>query len=136
MSVREITDLADVRPGDEVDMTATDEGGDAVRVIGKAWRSAFGGLEVGRYVLRYSSKGIGQYVTSWKATREVPDLPTENGTVIIDVKLTGGAAPYALLDDGEWFTPNVVDNRHWHDAAEVQSWTPAKVVADGEPVSK
>lgn len=69
-----------------------------------------------------------------RATREVPALPTEPGSVIHIIRLID-AEPFdepraaALLGDASWVTLTPDGNSHtWLIPEQIAEWTPAKVV--------
>lgn len=137
MTTIEITRVEDVRAGDVV--TFADSAGGTY--VGPARRAA---LDPTAEQLYFGPAGSGWPVmhryslwTFVRATREVPDLPTKPGSVIVNVTAPGpgfkGVAeyPYGVLKcEGLWrlFT---ADGRFGDRGAnEIGAWTPARIVPE------
>ena len=68
--------------------------------------------------------------------RPAPSLPTEPGSAIVDATIRGVEGCTAMLDpDGDWCTPGDANGFRYHRPEHVTAWTPARLVADGEPVT-
>ena len=72
---------------------------------------------------------------SWtfvSATREVPDLPTEPGSVIVNATIRGVEGQTAILDpDGDWYTTACVADYWYHVPEDITAWEPARIVPEG-----
>lgn len=123
MSTVEITRVEDVRAGDVV--TVADKYGGTY--TGPTRRSGTLGAVFGP---------LGWAVDhhSWifvRATRDLLDLPTEPGSVIVNATIRGVEGQTAILDtSGAWFTPGGVDG-WWHAPEHITAWTPARIVPEG-----
>ena len=154
MSVVEITRVEDVRAGDTVEVVDP-HGGRYVgpaRTVGAGDGLAFGpGGDGEQWMLRWASRpgssaGTGQAVNArfWtlvRATREVPDLPTEPGSVILDVGVarSGLSTQYRIgvcRGENTWDLYRVGGVLRSVSPEEITAWTPAKIVADVEQESR
>ena len=90
MTTITITNLADLRAGDIA--TLSYEGHE---FSGEVWAGAGGELFLGITIVHYNVGDPLPYLTLISATREVPDLPTEPGSVIANV-VTESAERYDL----------------------------------------
>ena len=125
MSVIEIKDCDDLRVGDIA--TFTYQGHE---FTGPLWTEGDRSLYVGAALVRYDHGYPYDFV---RATREVPDLPTEPGAVILVSECRGERADVPVLavlaTDGDWRTfGRMFGGYGWHVAAHITAWTPAKVV--------
>ncbi|ROR94034.1 hypothetical protein EDD28_3464 [Salana multivorans] len=69
--------------------------------------------------------------------RPAPTLPTEPGSMIVDATIRGIEGRTAILNDcGIWNTPRNVRGHRSHSPEHITAWTPARIVADGEPVTR
>ena len=127
MSTIEITRVEDLREGDMVTLSW-----DGHEFTGPAWPDGDIGLSVG---LSSVAGGSCHFV---RATREVPDLPTSRGAVIRDVVVAGVSKCYqiGICRRGGWDIYRDGDVLRSVGGEEIVAWTPAKVVADGEQVSR
>src|SRR5690606_3686021 len=69
-----------------------------------------------------------------RATREVPDLPelpTEPGSVIVNATIRGVEGQTAILyPEGDWFTTECVEGYYHHDPEHITAWEPGRIVPD------
>lgn len=126
MTTRTITDPADWRAGD----TATIEY-EGHAATGEVWENGPGSLLVGTTTIRFPDGRTPATVTT-TVTREVPDLPTETGSVIFVTEVRGvreDIPVVAALDtDGDWVTARRFGGHQWHNPEHITDWAPAKVV--------
>ena len=131
MSTVEITRVEDVRAGDVVTITRN-----GTTVVGK-----IRDVEHGDYthldIAALSSRlivGDDYWWTFVSATREVPDLPdlpTEPGSVIVNATIRGVEGLTAILDpEGDWFTTERIDGHYYHDPEDITAWEPARIVSE------
>lgn len=125
MSTIEITRVEDVRAGDMA--TLAYEGH---AFTGRVWEDD-GGPRVGGSYLS------SPYVTLLGATREVPDLPTEPGSVIVNATIRGTEGVTAFLsasawepDVYRWISGDRIEGTREHDRANITAWTPARIVPE------
>ena len=86
---------------------------------------------------------IGPWYTSGRASvvvhlldRPAPSLPTEPGSMIVDATIRDVEGCTATRDgEGRWVTTDPVDGYRYHRPEYITAWTPARLVADGEPVT-
>lgn len=130
MSVIEITDREDLRVGDVATFAF-----DGNEFTGPLWTEGTGTLFIGPALVRYG--GDSDYwsdCTFVRATREVPDLPTEPGSAVLVTECRGERADKPVVawwDDVEtyWITPTRrFGGMTTHDSPDITEWTPAKVV--------
>ena len=123
-----ITDIADLRVGDIATLSY-----DGHEFTGEVWVSPYGELIVGATCARFNSGRPSHVATFVSATREVPDLPTELGSVIANVVLVGGYHyDWAMLtdpkdDSGQSWIACTADVYAWVRADLITSWTPCTV---------
>lgn len=68
--------------------------------------------------------------------RPAPSLPTEPGSVIVDATIRGVEGCTAICEGEDiWTTVDYVEGYLFHDPRDITAWTPARIVADGEPVT-
>ena len=95
MATITITDIADLRAGDVATCSYKDH-----KFTGEVWAGAHGELFLGPVVVRHYNGDPSPYLTRISATREVPDLPTELGSVIANVVRKNGLRyDWAMLAD-------------------------------------
>lgn len=128
MSVIEIKDQDGLRVGDVATFAYAGH-----EFTGRLWTEGGKTLYVGDALVRYTSGNSGPYEFV-RATREVPDLPTEPGSLIHIVRLTD-AEPFdkplaaLLMNNGQWVTLAPIGKHHtWLISEQIAEWTPAKVV--------
>ena len=133
-----ITDLADVRDGDTV--TVEFAGG---TFVGPAYTSGLGDMSAGGWRIRKRDGDPGEATTFVSATREVPDLPTELGSVIliheIDSRPIEPPIPAirADLSDRSWVVPGMDMGRAWwYAAGRITRWETCVVTPSGEVVGR
>lgn len=125
----EITNRDDLRVGDVA--TFTHHGHE---FTGPLWEREEGTLFLGPEGVRYGHKSRwSEYFTFVRATREVPPLPTEPGSVILVTECRGVRVDEPVLAvrdiEGEWTTPTGrLAGYRWHLPEHITEWTPAKVV--------
>ena len=85
MATITITDIADLRAGDIATFSFNDH-----EFTGKAWEGEDGGLLVGSTIVRYFDGNPSPYVSLISATRTLPALPIELGSVIANVVTRDG----------------------------------------------
>lgn len=126
MTTITITDIADLRAGDVA--TCSYEGH---KFTGELWENAYGELFVGAAFVRYADGSPSPTISLVSATREVPDLPTEPGSVIANVVTRdGGHYDWAMLvDPGEAAFWAATDDQSyaWLRSGRIVSWTPCTV---------
>lgn len=128
MSVIEIKDRDDLRVGDTATFTYRGH-----EFTGPLWSSGPGHLGLGITSLR---AGGGSWYAAFdfvRATREMPPLPTEPGSVIYVTECRGERADEPVIavraGDGEWVTPaEFFAGCLWHRPDHFTEWAPAKVV--------
>lgn len=135
MSVIEITNRDDLRVGDTATFTY-----DGHEFTGVVWEREEGTLFIGAEAVRYEHRATGElrwseFLDFVRAVREVPDLPTEPGSVIyvarlIDAEPYTDPSPMLLMANGQWVTtnPGARGEHMWLIAEQIAEWTPAKVV--------
>ena len=115
-----ITDIADLRAGDIA--TCSCEGHE---FTGEVWAGEYGGLFVGGSLVRYFDGRPNPAVSLVSATREVPDLPNELGSVIANVVTKDGdrydRAMLANPGVCPWVATNE-DGWDWLRMDEIVSW--------------
>ena len=129
-----ITDLADVQDGDMV--TVEIEGR---QYTGPAYAGGGGILLWGEYLLRYASgePGIIAFVS---ATREVPALPTEPGSMILVHEALGETCdpPVVAVHDGDsvdpWKASRQVGAFFWLGDKDITRWQECDVTPRGEVI--
>ena len=124
----EITNRDDLRVGDIA--TFTYQGHE---VTGPLWTEGDRSLYVGAALFRFSDGCWFDQYELVRATREVPDLPAEPGSVILVSECRGERLDPPVLavcdGDGEWLTlARAIDGSRWHLPAHITAWTPAKVI--------
>lgn len=135
MSVIEIKDRDDLRVGDVATFAVEDDDGVMHAFSGEAWSYSKGGISVGANYVRYRNGVWAPGFHFVRATRVVPDLPTEPGSVIYVSRLIN-AEPYTdprpmlLMANGQWVTtnPGARGEHLWLIDKQIAEWTPAKVV--------
>lgn len=76
-------------------------------------------------------------VTVELVDRPALSLPTHEGAAIVDATIRGVEGCTATRDGkGRWVTADLVAGFCYHRPEHVTAWTPAQVVADGEPVTR
>lgn len=127
MSTVEITRAEDVREGDRVTLTRNGTAvSGTVRSVthGDATHIDIATLPCVLIV------GDG-YWTLVSASREVPDLPTEEGSVIVKATIRGVEGRTAILDDdGYWVTTTLVGGYRFHEPKVITSWEPGRIVPE------
>lgn len=123
----EVEDPTDVREGDLIEATF-----DGHPFGGVVWRTKGGGLAVGSSIVEYDDGRLSLKINITRIQRpkpELPSLPSEPGSVIVDVELWHGKEnhPLAVLSErGDWYLPSA---DYMHAAPrEITSWSPATVV--------
>ena len=129
MSVIEIKDREDLRVGDIATFAY-----DGHELTGPLWTEGGGSLYIGAALFRFSDGRWFDPYEFVRATREVPDLPTEMGAVILVSECRGERADKPVVawwDDVEtdWITPtHRFGGMTTHDSPDITEWTPAKVI--------
>ena len=134
-----ITDLADVRDGDTV--TVEFAGG---TFVGPAYTSGLGDMSAGGWRIRKRDGAPGEATTFVSATREVPGLPTDPGSVILVHEINGepvGSPTLAILadpgSDREWMALRPRSCYYtWHSAGALTTWETCVVTPSGEVASR
>src|SRR5690606_35438483 len=124
-----ITRVEDIRPGDHVTLTCNDTTvSGTVRDVthGDATHIDIANLPCVLIV------GSGYWWTLVSASRVVPDLPTEPGSVIANATIRGEAGHAAFLDDyGDWRSLRPVgDGFCLHSPKDITAWEPGRIVPD------
>lgn len=126
----EITRVEDVRAGDRVTLTRN-----GTTVSGTVRDVTHGDTNHCFYIASLQDiliVGDGGW-TLVNATREVPGLPTEPGSVIVNATIRGEAGHTAILNtNGDWFTTTHVEGYWCHTPEHVTEWEPARVVHEGD----
>ena len=128
MTTITITDINQLRAGDVA--TLSYEGHE---FTGEVRKDDFGTLWVGPVVVRHYNGDPSSSCTLVSATREVPDLPTQLGSVIANVVTRDGAEyDWAMLADpgddaGVSWVVASSDGYDWVRHARIISWTPCTV---------
>ena len=128
MTTITITDIADLRVGDIATLRYKGH-----EFTGEVWAGAHGELFLGLTIVHYSVGYPSPSLTLISATREVPDLPTQLGSVIANVVLVGGYYyDWAMLtdpkdDSGQSWIACTADVYAWVRADLITSWTPCTV---------
>jgi len=129
MSTIEITDVSQVREGDVVTLAYRGHS-----FTGEAWNDPDNeGLNVGADAIKWYGRLDRPHAVFIRATREVPDLPTEPGSVIVNATIKGVSGLTAILDqDGLRRTWLVVGHpiSQFASAEDIAAWTPARIVAE------
>ena len=127
MTTITITNINQLRAGDIA--TLSYEGHE---FTGEVWTGAYGELRVGATFIRFADGRSNSDTHLVSATREVPDLPTELGSVIANVDTLFGHYDWAMLAglaNGmalSWIVSSA--NRYrWVRPEEITSWTPCTV---------
>ena len=143
MSTIEITRVEDVREGDTV--TMRDKfGGEYVGPVRRIDAVVTPGTVLGfgpegSVTLAHSrdSYFLGWRLASYRwtfirATREVPDLPTEPGSVITNATIRGTEGVTAFLAwNGEWQCDRGTGSGfNWANPEQITAWTPARIVPE------
>lgn len=132
MSTVEITRVEDIQPGDRVTLVWNGDNDTTVSgVVRTAVDDRASHLEVGDHFWRLSDRPLDWHVTA--ATREVPDLPTEPGSVIVNATIRGEAGHAAILDDyGDWRSLRPAgDGFLLHRSKDITAWEPGRIVPEG-----
>lgn len=118
-----ITNINQLRAGDIATCSY-----DGHEFTGEVWGSAYGPLFVGASFVRYADGRPSPAVSLVSATREVPDLPTELGSVIANVVTRDGCHyDWAMLADPTdgsgvlWIVSNA-DGYCWAHPDYIISW--------------
>jgi len=130
MSTVEITRVEDIQVGDRVTLTCNDS-----TVVGRV-RDVTHGDATHLTIANLPCSlivGGGYWWTFVGATREVPALPTEPGSVITNATVRGETGHAAVLcDDGGWFTLRPAgDGFYLHRPKDITAWEPARIVPEG-----
>lgn len=128
MSAIEITNRDDLRVGDVA--TFTYQGHE---FTGPLWNGTRDDLALGDTLVRFPMGTWSHYFEFVRATREVPDQPTEPGAVILVSECRGERLDppvLAVLDsDGTWITfGHAIATYDWHNPEHITAWKPAKVI--------
>ena len=130
MSTIEITRVEDIQPGDRVTLTCND-----TTVVGTVRDVTHGDathLTIATLPCVLIAGG-GHWWTFVRATREVLDLPTEEGSVIVNATIRGVEGRTAILDDdGYWVTTTLVGGYRFHEPKVITAWEPGRIVPEGE----
>lgn len=124
----EITNRDDLRVGDIATFAYNGH-----EFTGEVWTDPEG-LNIGCTIIRFVSGEWTSDLDFVRATREMPPLPTEPGSVILVTECRGtrvGEPVVAWWDDVEayWLTPTRrFGGMTTHDARDFTEWAPAKVV--------
>ena len=125
-----ITDIADLRAGDIATCSY-----DGHEFTGEAWPSStYGPLFVGASFVRYADGSPNPAVPLISATRALPDLPIELGSVIANVVTRDGCHyDWAMPVTGpanslgpSWVVSSA-DRYDWVHPDQIVSWTPCTV---------
>lgn len=134
MSTVEITRVEDVLEGDHVTITRN-----GTTVIGTVRNVAPGGYTHLDIATLPCTLIVGDgYWTFVRATREVPDLPTEPGSVITKATIRGVPGQTAIrLGDinwvgaRTWVTTTRVEDYWFHAPEDITAWEPGRIVPEG-----
>lgn len=132
MNTIEITRIEDVRDGDRVTLTR-----DGTVLTGEVFRVRHGSARTYFEMTGMGDMSVARAGGAWvfhAATREVPDLPTEPESVIVNATIRGEAGHTAFLSDGGgWFTLRPVGAGHYrHSSEHITAWEPGRVVPNFE----
>lgn len=132
MNTIEITRIEDVRDGDRVTLTR-----DGTVLTGEVFRVRHGSARTYFEMTGMGDMSVARAGGAWVfhgATREVPDLPTKEGSVIVNATIRGETGHTAILDDdGSWFTPRPVGGVFYlHSPESITYWEPARIVREEE----
>lgn len=125
----EITNREDLRAGDIATFTYNGH-----EFTGPLWGRGEWSLIIGSTSVRHGDGAWNDYFTFVRATREMPPLPTEPGSVILVTECRGERVDEPVVawwDDveGYWLTPtHRFGGMTTHDARDFTDWAPAKVV--------
>ena len=122
----EITNRDDLRVGDIATFTYRGH-----EFTGEVWSEREGSLIVGPDIVRYSDGAWSDYFTFVRATREMPPLPTEPGSVIEIITIDDHhiEPTVAMLDDAnDWMLAVRRDERWTLTPYRITAWRPMKVV--------
>lgn len=127
MTTITITNREDLRPGDDAKFEFIDFRQGKHPVTGPLWTQEGQNLIVGGDPVRFSDGMWGRAYRFVSATRTVPDLPTEPGSVIHVYEARGKRFEkpvLAVLDElgRDWFTPISVDGYFWHSPDHITDW--------------
>ena len=128
MTTITITEVADLRAGDIATFRY-----DGHEFTGEVRKDDFGTLWVGPVVVRHYNGDPSRSCPLVSATREVPDLPTQLGSVIANVVTRDGAEyDWAMLADpgddaGVSWVVAFSDGYDWVRPDQIISWTPCTV---------
>src|SRR5690606_6409796 len=125
-----ITRVEDIRPGDHVTLTCND-----TTVSGTVRDVTHGDathLDIANLPCALSV-GDGPWPLV-SASRVVPDLPTEPGSVIANATIRGEEGHSAILDDyGDWRSLRPVgDGFLLHRSKDITAWEPGRIVPEGQ----
>ena len=128
-----ITDREDLRPGDVATFEYVRRDGTAHPFTGPLWTQEGQNLTIGGYPVRFSDGEWSRYYRFVSATRTVPDLPTEPGSIIHVYESRGERFEkpvLAVLDElkKDWFTPTAVDGYYWHHPEHIIDWRNVEIV--------
>ena len=135
MSEQTITDLNEVREGDLC--TVEIEGR---QYTGPAYAGGGGILLWGEYPLRYNNNMSSTYITFISATRTIPALPTELGSVIFIHEALGESfdPPVPAVRNGSdsfsWGVSRRIGFPLWLDDADITQWQECDVTPRGEVI--
>lgn len=131
-----ITDLADVRDGD---ICTVKLGGR--QYTGPAYSGVGNVLKWGGHILRYNGEPYA-YVVFLSATREVPALPTEPGSMILVHEALGETCdpPVVAVHDGNsvdpWKASRQVGAFFWLSDGDITRWQECDVTPRGEVIGR
>lgn len=126
--------LADVRPGDHADIEVQIDGEWRRSRDCDVWQSRYDDLWAGAAFVRYADGEPDPNVRVLRVTRQVlpmPPLPTTPGDVILAT--VSGVEGVRLMHTPNrfgivfWFSPVMIDGRHWHSAEDITAWEPIAV---------
>lgn len=132
MATITITDRDDLRPGDNATFEYVDFAGVGHPNTGPLWAGGLNSLLVGGDTVRFQDRTWSTYFRFVSATRTVPDLPTEPGSVIHVYEVRGKRFEkpvLAVLDElgRNWLTSSRIWDLHWHAPEDIADWRPVEV---------
>jgi len=137
MSTVEITRVEDVRAGDVVTMTDKHGG----TYTGPTRHSETLGAVFGPlgWAVNHPLWTDHPAWTFVRATREVPDLPTEPGSVIVNATIRGVEGQTAIrlgdinwVGTRTWVTTTRVEDYWYHAPEDITAWEPGRIVPEGQ----
>jgi len=95
---------------------------------GELWSDRHGNAYVGGTEVREGTGDYSSHTQILSVTREVPDLPTEPGSVILDARTTNGNRHASMYFDGRYWRAMLYPDAAGYGSGQIKSFTLAKVV--------